>query len=137
MNAHVNSALSAITVKVEASSGNIRPLLHEIRHALSSLLNQGQYSCIDLKSIPLAPGEEERIVAALGTGEVHATVTALGPSEIAETQFPGAWLVTHYDENGAMQARFIEITHMPEILRSQNSDITEGLARLTARLALS
>lgn len=134
MNTSARVALDAIAVKVELSSGNIPPLLHQVRHALARLLSDGESTCIDLKAIPLAPGEEERIVAALGKGEVRAEVTALGPSEIAETAFAGVWLVTHYDEKGATQTRFIEVTYIPEILRSQRSDIVDSLARITARL---
>ena len=126
--------LESIAVAVEHGSGNVEPLLHEIRHALAQLLETGTSSCIDLKSIPLAPGEEERIARALGTGEVRAELAALGRSELIETACAGVWVVTHFDEGGAQQARFIEITSMPEILRSQEADIAAGLKRLTAQL---
>ena len=87
-----------------------------------------------LKSIPLAPGEQEAILATLGEGEVRAELQSLGKSEILETSFPGVWVVTHYDEQGDIKARFIEITRMPEILESQAPDIAEGLARLESLL---
>jgi len=70
---------------------NVQPLLHEIRHALAQLLEQGKETVIDLRGIPLAPGEEVAIEQALGEGEVRATLSALGPSEIRETSFPGVW----------------------------------------------
>jgi len=136
MDNKAHTALDAIAVKIERASGNVPPLLHEIRHALALLLDHGESTCIDLKSMPLAPGEEERIVAALGSGEVHAEVDALGLSEIAETAFPGVWVVSHCDERGAIQARFIEVTQVPDVLRSQHSDIADGLARLTTRLTV-
>ena len=134
MNSSARSALDAIAVKIEHSSGNIEPLLHEIRHALSLLLNVGATTRIDLKGIPLAPGEEVRIMEALGKGEVRAEITASGSSEIAETQFPGVWLVSHFNEEGETQGRFIEVTSIPDILCSQTSDIADGLARLKSRL---
>ena len=127
--------LDGIAVAVEHASGNVEPVLHEIRHALTRWLEEGTSTCIDLKGIPLAPGEEERIVAALGAGEVRAELAVLGRSELIETACPGVWIVTHFDEGGAQQARFIEITAVPQILRSQETDIAAGLARLTARLA--
>jgi len=136
MDDKVHTALDAIAVKIERASGNVPPLLHEIRHALALLLEHGESTCIDLKSMPLAPGEEDRIVAALGSGEVRAEVDALGFSEIAETAFPGVWVVSHCDERGAIQARFIEVTQVPDVLRSQHSDIADGLARLTTRLTV-
>lgn len=135
MPSSASQLLETIGVAVEHGSGNIEPLLHEIRHALARLLEEGTSTCIDLKSIPLAPGEEERIMRALGTGEVRAELAVLGRSELIETSSPGVWVVTHFDEGGAQQARFIEITAVPEILRSQEADIAAGLKRLTAQLA--
>ena len=60
------SALDAIPVTTEAATGNVEPLLHEIRHALKRLANGEDGTVIDLKRLPLAPGEEERIEATLG-----------------------------------------------------------------------
>ena len=40
---------------------NVQPLLHEIRHALARLLDDGGHTVIDLRSLPLAPGEEEQL----------------------------------------------------------------------------
>ena len=113
---------------------NVEPLLHEIRHALQDLADNGKTAIIDLRSIPLAPGEEEKIVATLGNGEVQAQIDALGPSEIYETRYPGVWLVTHYNEAEDVIGRFIEITDMPEILRSQADEIRQSCVSLTEYL---
>ena len=67
---------------------NVEPLLHEIRHGLARLLESEAPTVIDLRGIPLAPGEEDRIISELGSGEVQAHMSALGPSEIRETRFP-------------------------------------------------
>jgi len=134
MSESANRMLQAIRVRTEVSSGNIPPLLHEDRHALEALSMTGASNIIDLKSIPLAPGEQEAILATLGEGEVRAELQSLGKSEIHETSFPGVWVVTHYDELGDIKARFIEITRMPDILESQAPDIAEGLARLESLL---
>jgi hydrogenase-1 operon protein HyaF len=109
---------------------NVEPLLHEIGHALQELAESGRTGIIDLRSIPLAPGEEDRIVATLGEGEVQARIDALGPSEITETRYAGVWLVTHYNDEQEIIGRFIEITAMPEILRSQDEDIRQACIRL-------
>ena len=130
------TTLGGIAVRVEHSSGNIEPLLHEIRHALALLLNTGGTTSIDLKGIPLAPGEEEQILQALGTGEVRAQVAAAGNSEVVETGFPGVWVVSHFGEQQQIQARFIEITEIPQILRSQTADIAAGLQLLKQHLEL-
>lgn len=131
------SSLDDITVQVETGyrTGNVLPLLHEIRHALERLLREDQTTVIDLGSIPLAPGEFEAIEAALGTGEVRAELDALGPSEIRETAFPGVWLITHRNANDEIAGRFIEVTRAPDILASQEPDIRRAVEALGERLA--
>ena len=109
---------------------NVQPILHEIRHALGQLLESGKTAVIDLRSIPLAPGEEEKIIDTLGCGEVHAKLNALGPSEIYETQFAGVWLITHYNAENSIIGRFIEVTEIPDILKSQHEDMAISLTRL-------
>ena len=113
---------------------NVKPILHEIRHALEKLLNSGESSMIDLRSIPLAPGEEETIINTLGRGEVNARLDLLGPSEVYETQFAGVWLVTHYNENDSIVSRFIEVTEMPDVLKSQPEDVAHSLDELVTEL---
>lgn len=113
---------------------NARPILFEIRHALEELLVSGATNIIDLRSIPLAPGEEETIIDTLGQGEVHASLNALGPSEIYESRYAGVWLITHYNEDQAVVSRFIEITTLPDILRSQREDMSNALNELIKEL---
>ena len=113
---------------------NVKPLLHEIKHALESLIENGETSIIDLRSIPLAPGEEDKILNTLGKGEVQAQLDSLGLSEINETQYAGVWVVTHYNDEGSIISRFIEITRMPEILSSQTEDIRAAYSSLTLDL---
>ena len=113
---------------------NVKPLLHEVKHALDTLINTGETTVIDLRSIPLAPGEEEKILNTLGQGEVAAELYALGRSEIIETQYTGVWLVTHYNDDKEIIGRFIEVTTMPDILRSQTQDVTFAYERLSEDL---
>ena len=113
---------------------NVKPLLHEIKHALDNLIESGETSIIDLRSIPLAPGEEDTILEALGTGEVQATLEALGLSEVCETKYAGVWVITHYNDEKHILSRFIEITTMPEILTSQTEDIMSAYSTLTLDL---
>ena len=114
---------------------NVKPLLHEIKHALDNLIETGQTSIIDLRSIPLAPGEEDKILSTLGQGEVLAKLNALGLSEVIETQYAGVWLVTHYNDENTIISRFIEVTTMPEILCSQTEDIMKAYSSLSLDLA--
>ena len=125
----------AVTVEPGYTTGNVLPLLHEIRHALERLVSIDETTVIDLGSIPLAPGELESLEAALGTGEVRAELDALGPSEIRETAFPGVWLITHRNANDEIAGRFIEVTRVPAILASQDPDIRRAVEALGERLA--
>jgi len=129
------SALDAIPVSTEVATGNVEPLLHEIRHALKRLAKGEDGTVIDLKRLPLAPGEEDRITAVLGKGEVRAEIDALGPTLIEETSYPGVWLITHCNAEESIVARFIEVTYMPELLKSQQADIESGIKKLESELA--
>jgi hydrogenase-1 operon protein HyaF len=130
-------ALQSIQVRVETDAGwtgNVMPLLHEVRHALERLLATGEETTIDLGSLPLAPGEFDRIEAALGEGEVKAALNALGPSEVRECRYSGVWLVTHRNATDEVTGRYIEIARMPAVLLAQEPDMRRGLAELAATL---
>ena len=125
-------------LKVESGEDltyNVQPLLHEIRHALVKLLDDGGHTVIDLRSIPLAPGEEQKLLDELGRGEVHAQLSALGSSDFVETRYPGVWVVEHFNSNDEVIGKFIEVCEIPELLRSQQDDIREGLEQLQTQLA--
>jgi hydrogenase-1 operon protein HyaF len=119
---------------VHVDSGNVPLLLHELRHALERLLTEDTTHVIDLRAIPLGPGEEERLLEALGTGEVRAEFDALGRSTIEESAYPGLWRVTHWNTAGEITGRFLEVTFTPALLASPPEDVRAGLARLTADL---
>ena len=128
-----------VAVKFNIQSGddltfNVKPLLHEVKHALDNLIETGHTTIIDLRSIPLAPGEEDKILNTLGQGEVKAQLNALGLSEVNETQYAGVWTVTHYNDEDEIISRFIEVTTMPEILCSQTEDIMDAYSRLAITL---
>lgn len=131
---------SSHTAELKVESGenlthNVQPLLHEIRHALATLLEDGERTVIDLRSIPLAPGEEQKLLDKLGQGEVHAQLSALGSSNFVETRYPGVWVVEHFNNNDEVIGKFIEVCDIPDLLRSQPDDIREGLEQLQAQLA--
>jgi hydrogenase-1 operon protein HyaF len=115
-------------------TGNLIPLLHEIRHALEKLLADGSETCIDLGALPMAPGEEARLIETLGRGEILVQMQALGKSEIYETRYPGVWFSTHFNSNDEILGKYVEITHMPALLESQQEDIAAGLQALEEEL---
>jgi hydrogenase-1 operon protein HyaF len=134
------SGLQSIPVRVESDSGphtergNAIPIVHEVRHALGRLIASGEETRIDLNAIPFGPGDEERLLGLLGTGEVSASVEALGPTRIQETAVPGVWLVDYRNAEGERMALHLEIAAVPQILRTQRGDLDTAIAALDARL---
>ncbi len=125
-----------LPVEIETlETGNVLPLLHEIRHALERLIDSAEETVIDLRSLPMAPGEEARIEAMLGKGEVEAILNALGPTKIHETSIPGVWWIVHYNENDVVLGKFIEITRIPSVLNAQTEDMQAGIATMEQLLA--
>jgi HupH hydrogenase expression protein, C-terminal conserved region len=119
------------------SHGNAMPLLHEIEVLLSDLVSTGKSASIDLRSLPMLPDDHEKLRAALGDGEVSATIDAMGPTQVRETAVHGVWWVTHYNSDDNIIAEFIEVTYVPEILRTHPADARLGLDGLRARLTES
>jgi hydrogenase-1 operon protein HyaF len=129
--------LADIAVTSEPSmTGNLRPVLHEIHHALNELIVNGTHGMIDLHSLPFSPQEFAQLDEFLGDGEVDITLNVLGKTRLRESGYAGVWRVEHFDENNKRIGYFIEIGHTPEILRSQCDDIKEGLATMTTILAM-
>jgi hydrogenase-1 operon protein HyaF len=131
-------SLHNIPIKTEGSEqysvGNLRALLAEVATRLERLVNEGIPSSMDISSLPFAPGEYEQLRLLLGTGEVSARIEAMGTSEVMETRYPGVWWVTHYNVEGDIIADALEITEIPEILKSQLADMRGCLALLNAQL---
>ena len=121
-------------LRAHIPTGNAGPILREIATALARLLDTGEPTTIDLGALPFSAGDEKALDAALGSGEVHATVKALGESHVTETGIAGVWRVDHFDQQGETLSRFVEVTFVPEILKTQHADAKDGLTRLEADL---
>jgi hydrogenase-1 operon protein HyaF len=130
--------LNSIPIKIDDteqySIGSLRAILSEMATHLEKLAQDGTTGSIDLNSLPFAPGEYDQLRLLLGEGEVKAHIEALGPSDIVETRYPGVWWVTHYNVEGDIVADSIEITTIPELLKSQPEDIDMGLELIKAQL---
>lgn len=124
------SQIDQIPVQVEATHGNVRPILFEVLHALDKLLDDDTPTTIDLAGLPFGPGELEELEATLGQGELAAQLDALGNSHIRETAYPGVWWIEHRNVNDEIVGRYLEVTRLPEILCSQDADIGAGRTRL-------
>ncbi|MCW8908254.1 MAG: hydrogenase expression/formation protein [Sedimenticola sp.] len=116
-------------------SHNTIPLMHEVNQALKRLIQTGEGTIIDLRAIPFGPGDEARLLQLLGEGEVTASMDALGRTTVRETGFSGVWLVDHYNSEDERIAFQIEITDIPDLLRSQDDDMSESLQRLESMLS--
>ena len=118
----------------ELITGNVAPIINEVRHALNKLLEEGEATVIDIRALPLGPGEEQQLESLLGIGEVTATIEAMGTSTINETLFAGVWLVTHRNTEDEILGKFIEITRYPLLLESQTEDMRSALKALPGLL---
>ena len=117
-------------------TGNLTPVLHEIRHALQSLIEQGKPTMLDLNSIPFSASELTELETFLGQGEIAIELEVLGKTHIQECSYAGVWRIQHFNEQAKRVGYFIEVDHVPEILRSQSDDIVEGLNTMSGILAM-
>jgi hydrogenase-1 operon protein HyaF len=115
-------------------TGNGAALLQELATLLCALAERDEAASIDLRALPLSPGDFKQLRDTLGAGVVQARVDALGESCVAETGFPGIWWVTHCNEAGDTVAELIEVCVVPEILRAPADDIVAGAVHLADRL---
>lgn len=115
--------------------GNALPVLHEVETLLVRLLATGEGGAIDLRSLPMAPGDYEVLRGVLGCGEVAATINVLGPTRVCETEVHGVWWLTHRDSDGEVISELIEVTFVPEILKTHPEDAESGLSELRDRIA--
>jgi hydrogenase-1 operon protein HyaF len=134
------TSLDDIPVRVEGRTtagefGNALPILSEVRHALARLIEAGEPTQIDLGAMPFGPGDEDRLMALLGRGEVSATIDALGPTRIRETAFGGVWVVEYLNADEQRVALHLEIDEVPRMLRCQPGDLADALAAMDERIA--
>lgn len=118
----------------EQVTANVQAILTEITSMLAALIEQDKSDAIDLRSLPLLPGELEAIKVILGEGEISLSFDSLGPTKIYETALGGVWWIHHLDENGNTISELIEITRVPDIIKSQPVDIAAAHAALSEQI---
>jgi hydrogenase-1 operon protein HyaF len=116
-------------------TANVMAILHEINNLLLELLEANKADSIDLRSLPLLPGEYEALKVVLGKGEVSVRLETLGLTDIYETRLAGVWWVIHDDENGERLAESIEVTRIPEIIKSDRLEIQFAGSALQQQLS--
>lgn len=105
-------------------------LLAEIAALLEQLAGTGVGGAIDLRSLPMDTEERAGLEMFLGQGEVDAKLSTAGSSEVRETKYPGVWWVRHHGVDGRITSELIEVTLVPEILKTHRDDLPGGLQRL-------
>lgn len=128
------SPLDNAMAALDGPTGNAKALLHEIAKHLEVLARNGESAAIDLRAVPLSPGDRDELKDTLGVGVVEARIDALGRSEVREAKFPGVWWVTHYNEADEIVAELIEICAVPLILQAPVEDISQGAIELADAL---
>jgi hydrogenase-1 operon protein HyaF len=125
------SKLEQIPVQIiQGTTSQVAAILNEIDALLIKLIEQDESSAIDLRSLPLFPGDYEQLKAVLGEGEISVSLDTLGPSEIIETIIPGVWWCTHYNEADEKIAEFIEITRIPSLLQTDPDELQHSRDKL-------
>jgi hydrogenase-1 operon protein HyaF len=127
--------VQVVTAPQDGARSYVPALLREIEALLAELVASGRHGRIDLRSLPLLPGDDARLAALLGNGEVDAAIQAMGGTRVRETGVAGVWWVTHANADGETVAEFVEVTLVPEMLKTHPQDARTGLARLRERLA--
>jgi hydrogenase-1 operon protein HyaF len=117
------------------STSVVLAILAEIETKLDALVGEGKDSTIDLRCLIGMPAELDLLRQILGQGEVAATVTTVGATLAQETAVPCVWWISHRDLDGGNLGEFVEITEVPDLLRSDCFSIAQGLAGLRIRCA--
>ncbi|WP_455200580.1 hydrogenase expression/formation C-terminal domain-containing protein [Kaarinaea lacus] len=116
-------------------SAQVMAILKELQGMLDTLVETGDENYVDIRGLALMPGEIENLKLILGTGEVDAMIAALGPTHVTETSISGIWWVTHKNAADEIISEFIEVTDLPEILKTQHHDLHAAPGRFKQLLS--
>lgn len=122
-----------ITVETaQPPTGMLEAVLTELGEHLQNLIDSNTTNIIDLNSLPLSEFDITQLEQKLGKGEVEVTLTTIGESHIFETGYNGIWWLKHYTPEQILLSQFIEITTMPDIIKSQPEDMKLALSRFNS-----
>lgn len=128
-NDRITSAIAS-QIPDTPSTSAVLAILNEIETKLVAFASDCEESSIDLRWLMSSPMEINLLRDSLGQGEVDATITTIGSTLVKETAIPCVWWVSHQDSDNKSLAEFIEITEIPELLRSDKRTINQGLDAL-------
>ena len=118
----------------EMLTGQAEAVLSEVADLLARLLATGEEGSIDLRSLPLSPADRDWLDERLGRGEVEIILDAGGRSSLYETAYSGVWKVVHRDTEERVVSEFIEVSHVPAIVKPARADIEQAFGSLQSSL---
>ena len=128
-------AFEAPTPTGADSPALVEAVLRELAGHLAALaLRPDEPSAVDLRSLPMGDGDRQALRQRLGVGEVRATLTLSGTSQIDETAYAGVWWVRHESADGGVLAEQIVVARVPELLLAHPDDIDDAARRLQQQL---
>ncbi|MEP6884839.1 MAG: hydrogenase expression/formation C-terminal domain-containing protein [Gammaproteobacteria bacterium] len=122
------------TIAAGGLGGGVSAVLSELVALLERLAELKTPGVIDLRSLPMSPQDRVALQAALGQGEVQASVDAGGLSSIRETRVAGVWWVEHRNGDGELIAELLEVTQVPAILARAPDEIAAGAHALREQI---
>jgi hydrogenase-1 operon protein HyaF len=125
----VNSLNIPIQVN-QPSTGMAQAIFNELTQQLQQLAEQGREHTVDLFSLPLSDQDKQELEQLLGKGEVEITLSTVGDSRIFETSYNGIWWIKHFSADELLISEFIEVTQVPEIIKSHPADIALSAERM-------
>lgn len=114
----------------QPTTGMAQAILSELIDHLPELASSGTQHVIDLTSLPMTDSDKRELASLLGRGEVSITLSTIGDSQIFETGYSGIWWIKHYTADEKLISELLEITQVPEIIKSHPEDVQASAVAL-------
>lgn len=135
VNTFANIPIQVIDSQPADGSVLAKTILSEIHSMLLNLIETGKTSCLDLRALPsLGTDGYEFLKNQLGKGEIKATIESFGRSDLYETAYSGIWFIDHFNQDDELYTEQIEVSFLPELLKSHLDDVRLSATRLSQYL---
>lgn len=131
LNTFANIPIQVIDSQPSTGAILAKTLLSEIHSMLLNLLETGKTSRLDLRALPSLGSEGyEFLKYQLGLGEIKASIESFGRSDVYETAYSGIWFIDHFNQDDELYTEQIEVSFLPEILKSHFDDVRLSATKL-------
>lgn len=131
LNTFANIPIQVIDSQPSTGAILAKTLLSEIHSMLLNLLETGKTSRLDLRALPSLGSEGyEFLKNQLGLGEIKASIESFGRSDVYETAYSGIWFIDHFNQDDELYTEQIEVSFLPEILKSHFDDVRLSATKL-------